>query len=367
MSNESQARLKNNYVAQGWGYNIAVSCCSLDATSGARPDCNIGRTVIGGGATFDEAAAICSNAGYRLCTRTEIEDDLTAGLGCSYDGFYNWVNTSCEPAYHVIQDGSSASTFLEEDCQLETSGQAITVNQDGQYDIYTPCCALDGSYGNRTNCTGGLDFFQAYDLCDDAGLRLCTQAELEADFTAGNGCSMDGRYVWTSDYCYPTNAPTSDPTNDPTRDPTADPTKDPTKDPTTEPTGSPTRDPTADPTSDPTSDPTRDPTADPTMEPTTNPTSDPTGDPTSSPTLEPTTPTMDPTADPRRDATQAWGGWKTTERVVVSAVVILVLINCVAGYCIWRRKNLKDSVTMENVYVLMAAGGAGTEQNVVET
>lgn len=60
------------------------------------------------------------------------------------------------------------------------------------------------------------------------------------------------------------------------------------------------------------------------------------------------------------------GGWGTTETVVVCVVVILVLTICVAGYCIWRRMNLQDSMTMEKDYALMATGGADTEQNVVE-
>jgi len=60
-------------------------------------------------------------------------------------------------------------------------------------------------------------------------------------------------------------------------------------------------------------------------------------------------------------------GWGQTETVVVAVVVVLLVIICIAGYCIWRRMNLRDSMAMKEAldgpYSLMATGGtAGAEQ-----
>ena len=40
--------------------------------------------------TFIEAAAICSNAGARLCTAAELRADCTAGTGCGHDADLIW-------------------------------------------------------------------------------------------------------------------------------------------------------------------------------------------------------------------------------------------------------------------------------------
>jgi len=77
--------------APTYGTNIAVGCCELDGSGGARPDCNAHPQ------TYDEAVAICESNGYRLCTLNELLDQtLTSGEGCSYDGAYNWVLDACE-------------------------------------------------------------------------------------------------------------------------------------------------------------------------------------------------------------------------------------------------------------------------------
>jgi len=297
MSTENTASLANNYVDQGVGYNIAVSCCTPEGTTGVRPDCSARYS--DGGVTFDEAALICSDAGYRLCSRIEMEADLTAGTGCSFDAFYNWVNTSCEPSHHIIQDGSSSETFLSADCVVETSNQAISVNEYGGYDIYASCCAQNGSFGWRGDCTNPVTFYEAMQICSENEYRLCTLAELEADLTEGLGCSADARYSWTSDVCDPTSAPTSDPSSNPSFDPTRAPTTAPTTDPSANPTSDPTHSPSSDPSFAPTSDPSSDPSADPSNAPTADPSSSPTTDPTNAPTVSPTSyPTPVPTTDP---------------------------------------------------------------------
>lgn len=39
---------------------------------------------------------------------------------------------------------------------------------------------------------------EATTICEEAGARLCTAAELQADCTASSGCSFDGQLVWSS-------------------------------------------------------------------------------------------------------------------------------------------------------------------------
>ena len=77
-------------IASEFGFDITVSCCELDGSGGARPDCNAT------GKTYDEAVAICESYGYRLCTLQELLWDLlTNNEGCNFDGAYNWVSTEC--------------------------------------------------------------------------------------------------------------------------------------------------------------------------------------------------------------------------------------------------------------------------------
>ena len=78
-----------------FGHNITVSCCALDGSSGYRPDCAAYPK------TFDEAAALCMNEGYRLCTLSEMMSSITRATGCYFDGSYNWVNDSCTYV-HVV-------------------------------------------------------------------------------------------------------------------------------------------------------------------------------------------------------------------------------------------------------------------------
>ena len=78
-----------------FGFNITVSCCELNGTDGARPDCNAYPV------TYDEALQICEDNGYRLCTLQELLwDEITRDrtTGCSFDASYNWVSDSCTMA-----------------------------------------------------------------------------------------------------------------------------------------------------------------------------------------------------------------------------------------------------------------------------
>lgn len=87
---------QSTYVGLSWYYDIGVGCCSEDGTSGYRPDCDAHP------ATYQEAADVCNENGYRLCTVEEMENEITAGTGCWYDAQYLWTSDSCD------MDSSSA-------------------------------------------------------------------------------------------------------------------------------------------------------------------------------------------------------------------------------------------------------------------
>lgn len=50
-------------------------------------------------------------------------------------------------------------------------------------------------------CHKAEDFASASKICADAGARLCTVAELQADVAKGTSCRLDKEHVWTSDTC----------------------------------------------------------------------------------------------------------------------------------------------------------------------
>jgi len=75
--------------------DIGVGCCSMDGTTGYRPDCNAHA------ATYHEAEALCADNNMRLCTEQEMlygksnGKGITEGTGCWYDAAYQWVSDEC--------------------------------------------------------------------------------------------------------------------------------------------------------------------------------------------------------------------------------------------------------------------------------
>ena len=51
------------------------------------------------------------------------------------------------------------------------------------------------------SCSGAVSWAAAEAFCSDAGARLCTVAELQADETRGTGCQSNNALVWTSEVC----------------------------------------------------------------------------------------------------------------------------------------------------------------------
>ena len=96
------------YSSSVHGTNIGVGCCSEDGTKGYRPNCNAHP------ATYDDAVAVCSDAGYRLCTLTEMMTGITRGKGCWYDAAYQWVSDSCDISDNAVGSHSRFEDDFED-------------------------------------------------------------------------------------------------------------------------------------------------------------------------------------------------------------------------------------------------------------
>ena len=108
------------YSSSVHGTNIGVGCCSSDGTKGYRPNCNAHP------ATYADAVAVCSDAGYRLCTLDEMMSGITEGTGCWYDTAYQWVTDSC-----VLEDISLNAAAIQSGTEGEN---AAGIDSDGDAD-----------------------------------------------------------------------------------------------------------------------------------------------------------------------------------------------------------------------------------------
>ena len=51
--------------------------------------------------------------------------------------------------------------------------------------------------GHTRSGSDGYTLSEAEELCEAAGARLCTVAELNLDCAAGTGCEFDAEPIWT--------------------------------------------------------------------------------------------------------------------------------------------------------------------------
>ena len=50
-------------------------------------------------------------------------------------------------------------------------------------------------------CSSTSSFFKSASFCEDAGGRLCSEAEVLNDEVHGSGCNYDFNWMWTSTQC----------------------------------------------------------------------------------------------------------------------------------------------------------------------
>ena len=62
--------------------------------------------------------------------------------------------------------------------------------------IRTDCSVWGESAAGSWGCSRDKTFAEAEAICQTAGARLCTVAELEGGCTAGTGCGFDWELIW---------------------------------------------------------------------------------------------------------------------------------------------------------------------------
>merc|ERR1719334_899190 len=119
----------------GNGTDIAVSCCSLDGTSGER---DASPLYCLQPASFEEAKSHCEENGYRLCTKDEMLSGLTASTGCGFDCRYSWVSDSCVSGW----EATSTETF--DGVDMEIGWIQYSHCEEGENaNIYNPDYTMD--------------------------------------------------------------------------------------------------------------------------------------------------------------------------------------------------------------------------------
>jgi len=113
--------------------DIGVSCCALDGSSGSRPGCHSAKT-------HPEAVQICADHGLRLCTRSELESDVTGRTGCSFDHHMNWVSDPCG------SDTASASAISATERFLGDAKHAVPGKSGPQFNFSTGSLTIQLSW-----------------------------------------------------------------------------------------------------------------------------------------------------------------------------------------------------------------------------
>ena len=83
--------------------------------------------------------------------------------------------------------------------QLITAGEAIAKPGDEKHAVR--CCSQSGDTCSTLNepCYEASTYYEAKDICEKKGLRLCSQTEMIGGVCCQTGCSFDCKYVWVED------------------------------------------------------------------------------------------------------------------------------------------------------------------------
>ena len=164
--------------------------------------------------TWSEAEALCAAEGARLCTVEELHNGAGWGTGCNFDAQFLWSSEggACDGSDGYLD---AAGSLLFDGCQLvvhqhprdedkedDTCGVAAPVAQRpvsrSEQAAGARCCEPEASVCPGETCAL-YTYDEAKQLCEDAGSRLCTAAELHNGAGIGTGCNFDVQYLWTSD------------------------------------------------------------------------------------------------------------------------------------------------------------------------
>ena len=94
--------------------------------------------------TWEEARALCTGAGARLCTVEELQGDETRGTGCMADGWLNWSSDDigCSAGEHVLVVGSmtaSNGAYADQEPRCRDNAEEAGVRCCADVTVGTPC------------------------------------------------------------------------------------------------------------------------------------------------------------------------------------------------------------------------------------
>ena len=94
--------------------------------------------------TWEEARALCTGAGARLCTVEELQGDETRGTGCMADGWLNWSSDDigCSAGEHVLVIGSmtaSNGAYADQEPRCRDNAEEGGVRCCADVTVGTPC------------------------------------------------------------------------------------------------------------------------------------------------------------------------------------------------------------------------------------
>jgi len=124
--------------------------------------------------------------------------------GCDFS-YIDYMQTCHDDhGWHWITDGdgdTEGGIKLADECTRNTDTKGYGVHEFGD-DIGVQCCDSNTIYRKELGCKSAKNYYEAKQLCDEAGYRLCTIDEIAA-LGQSAGCKFDVFLVWTSDECTP--------------------------------------------------------------------------------------------------------------------------------------------------------------------
>lgn len=224
--------VKRSTVCPWAGRMVAPLTCSTDYPFANSQECGTGGDIrCNHNATYAQAMLYCAQAGARLCTREEILNQCTRGLGCGHDADLLWTSTPSPPPVPAMGHIACGSAHRLAECASNISIVSTTELHDvsccsdvplGDFQTKDGCpyaarhqkpleCRLRGANPNSNQCGSGAGadlpdcnhqatLAQAKMMCEEVGARLCTLDEVVTNqCTIGLGCNHDGDMIWTAD------------------------------------------------------------------------------------------------------------------------------------------------------------------------
>ncbi|MGB0589717.1 MAG: proprotein convertase P-domain-containing protein [Myxococcota bacterium] len=144
------------------------------------PGCNADKT-------YDEAVAVCTAIGARLCTYGELNNDEAAGTGCGYDNSRVWTSTQCGGDVGSVwtQAGiSSQASNIPKECTGKTETAAVR------------CCADAEGLATNGQCMDHGAFTDPEEGCSDywcdGGGSCKNSCSNDTDCKPGFWCNGNG-------------------------------------------------------------------------------------------------------------------------------------------------------------------------------